>query len=249
MARSLKKENSNSEAQDFRYNIQQIYLEISRTISSSAFIKLYKKRGEPDRLNEEASIIFAGTAISITFAYAALEAFCNSHLHSKFKEISPQKNQSGWQWVFRDSEYKKYFDDDATFEELIEKKDLKEKLKALASACNIPSLHEISKNRRLWNQLCQIVEDIRHFIIHPKPYPDTFNKKMTKIMEEYKVGQYFKIVEEVMKYFYEKTKTRPPEWLNRNMLFRFLGSNDLTKERPAKATSRQKREEAKERTE
>ena len=97
MATNLKQEKSDSKEQVFHYNIQQVYLEISRAITSSSFLKLYKKQGEPDRLNKEANIAFAGVAISITFAYAALEAFCNLHLHLKFKEISLEMKKGAWQ--------------------------------------------------------------------------------------------------------------------------------------------------------
>ena len=131
------------------------------------------------------------------------------------------------QWGFKNQEYKKYFENEINFEGLLEKVDLREKLKVLASVCNISPLHE--SEPILWNQLCQTVEDMRHFIIHPKPYPNIFQEKMNSIMVRYKLNQYFKIAEEVIRYFYTNTNATIPDWLNKNTLFRFLNSNDLAK--------------------
>jgi hypothetical protein len=227
MAENLKQKESDSEKQVFRYQVEQIYLEISRAITNVAFFKLYKKKGEPEDVNKEANISFAAVAVSITFAYAALEAFCNGQLHSKYATISPEMKKAGWRWGFKNPEYKKYFENEISFGGLIEKGDLKEKLKVLASVCGISPLHE--KQSNLWSQLCQIVEDIRHFIIHPKPYPDAFQETMNRIMKEYKLNKYFQIAENVMKYFYEETNATIPNWLSQNTLFRFLNHGDLVK--------------------
>ena len=210
--------------QTFQYNVSQIYLEIARAITSSSLYQLYRNKGEPLDDNNEASIRFARVAITIAFSYASLEAFCNSQLYSKYT-IVMETEHFEWKLGFRDKKYKKYFKNEESLKTLIEQGELKEKLRALASVCNISPLNEA--NPKLWNSLCQITKEMRDFIIHPKPDPDEFQKKMNKIMEKYKPSDYYKTIEGIFSYFHEQTGREIPEWVKQNTLFSFLDSKDL----------------------
>ena len=95
MVENLKNKELVTGEQVFRYQVEQIYLEMSRAITNVAFFKLYKKTDEPNDLNKEANTSFAAAAVSIAFAYAALEAFCNGQLHSKYATISPKTKEAG----------------------------------------------------------------------------------------------------------------------------------------------------------
>jgi len=209
-----------------RYSIEQIYFEISRAITSASFVKLYRGPGEPDDSEKEAGIKFGAAAISIVFAYATLEAFCNAHLHSKYKLLTPALKKNGWQLGLKNETYHKYFCNDESLGKLIHK-DLREKLKVLAAVCNIRPIHE--SNPALWERLDDIVEEARHFVIHPKPDPEFFNEIMKKIMEKNKFGDYSSVVKEVLVYFYKESESRLPDWLEINQIFRFLSFGDLDK--------------------
>lgn len=210
------------------YKIESIYLEIARSITRSTLYKLYKKPGEPDDLDKEANIKFGAIAISICFSYATIESFCNIQLYSKYSALTPALKKAGWELGHKNSKYKHYFDDKNSFNGLLFK-ELKEKLKVLASVCDIEPIHK--KDRQLWNDISQICKDMRDFVIHPTPHKEDFQDYMNKIMAEYKPKTYYDVVERALTYFYEETGEEVPVWVRKNVIFRFLNTEDLLKKR------------------
>lgn len=215
-----------NDGQAYYYDIAQIYLEIARAITNSSLVTIHRKKRDTENASREPNVQFVPAAIAIVFSYASLEAFCNSQLYSKYRVVNDAKG-SDFSIVFRDIKYNKYFENEDDIKSLIEDENLKTKLKALASVCNIPALHE--EKAELWQELCVIIETMRHFIIHPKPYTDDFQKNMDKIMVDYKCSQYSQTVENIVRYFHEKTRTDVPSWVQQNTLFRFLNNQDISR--------------------
>ncbi len=209
------------------YQIEQIYVELARAAAEMGVYKLYKNPVEPDKINEENNIRFAAVAISVVFAYSAIEASINAQLHMIFSQIqnlTEEERSAGFNYKFRDEKYRDGFKDEASWEKLCWS-DMKNKLKALASALNIPPLHE--KDGTLWQEILDISEDIRNFIIHPDPRSKEFQDKMQKIMEKHVAGVYAELASKTIRYFIEARGITSPEWLSKNLLFRFLNSNDI----------------------
>ena len=212
-----------------QYNIEQIYLEIARSAAQCGFVTLYKKPHEAKDINFENNTRFSGVAISIAFSYAAMEAFCNAHLHSIYNQVrglTDAGKKAGWAYKFRNEEDKQHFSDDKAFDALLWK-ELKDKLKILASALHIPSIEKTDKP--LWLEICSVSRDLRNFIIHPDPRTKRFDSDMKKIMEKNIAGKYANIATKTIRHFYEKRRPSVsiPAWLDKNVLFRFLSSMDI----------------------
>lgn len=212
-----------------QYNVEQVYLEIARSVAQCGFVNIYRKPKEAKDVNFENSIRFAGVAISIAFAYAAMEAFCNAHLHSvyhQFHEIPETEKKAGWSFKFRHEKHRQHFSDETTLAELLSE-ELKEKLKVLASALNIPTIEDAAP--KLWGEICVISRDLRNFIIHPDPNTKKFHTNMKKIMEKNAAGKYADIAARAIRHYYEKRRppVSIPQWLDKNNIFRFLNSRDI----------------------
>ena len=214
-----------------QYNVEQVYLEIARSAAECGFVNLYRKPRQAKDINFENSTRFAGVAISITFAYAAMEAFCNAHLYSicsQIQGLSEAEKKAGWSIKFRHEKHRQHFSNEIMFAELLSE-ELKEKLKVLASALNIPTIEDIAP--KLWGEICSISRDLRNFIIHPEPSAKDFNAKMKKIMEKNAAGKYADIAARAIRHYYEKRKPSVsiPQWLDKNNIFRFLNGQDIEK--------------------
>ena len=80
----------------------------------------------------------------------------------------------------------------------------------------------------LWQQILDISESMRDFIVHPDPRSDRFQSYMDKIMQSYRTGLYSEIASKTIRYFYEKRGSKQvPAWLDKSLLFRFITSKDV----------------------
>ena len=217
-----------SESRIVEYLVQQIYLEMSRAIVDCSFIKVSNSDTKLTDASKDANIRFSAVAVSVVFAYGAIEAFCNTSIYQKYNEyelLSQVDKTKYWEREHCKPKFKPFFEDDEKFNEILNKASVQLKLSMLASLYNVSQLQQ--KKPELWGQLCEFVKTARDFIIHPKPDPVVFQEKMSKIMEKYTFGHSSSIAEAVMKYYYDEAGGEPPSWLKHNEIFKIFKKDNL----------------------
>jgi len=102
-----------------------------------------------------------------------------------------------------------------------ELRDLGTRINVLCDNYDIPRIHE--DNPHLWQGLNNLLEEARHFIIHPFPDPAKFQEFMKTVQEKQKYRKWARIAEEVIFHFVKNLKERSPPWLKQNQFFAIEG--------------------------
>ena len=191
-------------------NLPAMYLDIARSAFSP--IHHYDDRDLESSAFQTAehNTTLAVMAISIVFAYQAMEAMCNGFLEKIYSGKDPVE--------CRKEELSRKRPNADTFEP-IKREDLGCKIKLLADILCIKRPAEVDSI--LWNRFKQITEKARHFIIHPNP--EEFQEMRKKIMEDYTAGEYVKVAQGVISHFYVETGTDVPLWITSSTYFTIKG--------------------------
>lgn len=214
-----------SEKIEFKHQLSKIYLEIARSVVKQSLQDLYIWYNQSDKSrdtqNKFLDVGYGILSISCVYSYLSIESFCNKQLFEAseyVKIVKPEidrlrergeKLETLYGEKFRPYEPKKYFSK------------LKEKIKDLCKYFKLKPISE--QNPKLWENFNQILKDSRHFYVHSKPSPEEFQKYASKIFKEHKPIEYIKTAEAILKYFYQGTKNKIPNWLEENTLFEFKG--------------------------
>jgi len=193
------------------YNLTHDYLEVARGAMTN--ISHSNLSIEDNRL---INTIFSGVSITIIYSYLAIESFVNYELFKLWERRNDGSNEAN---LFLD-----IFDDKKQFKELLKNdkaRELKERFKTI---CKILNYQEPQKTiAPVWQDFNDLVKVSRHFLVHPYPDKEYFQKHMERILEQTKTGKYVSVAENLIKYLYECGGKSPPEWLSKNTLFRLKG--------------------------
>lgn len=206
----------NGEAEKFRYNLSQCYLEIARCAFTSIHTTDKKEKIQQTHSQEIANTIFGILSTSIIYSYLAIESFVNYQLYRV--------------WEKRNSDFpeaKRFNTEFKNITEFIKLKDKKsicelgERIKTICRLLNYKQIHKTDK--QLWQKFCELVSCARHFLVHPFPDPSKFNDIFKQIMEKNKAGLYVEVAEKIIKFLYNESNMQHPDWLQENKLLKSRG--------------------------
>ena len=216
----------------FHFSLTQCYLEHARC----AFTTLYTASGRaltPSSLrrnkNRISGVLFSLTSQTIIYSFMAVEAFANYHFYQIWRKREAQE--------FSAIRFRDHFGDVPRFQDL-QYSDVRELAKRLKIICHLlgyPPVHE--KHPRLWQQFRILLEDARHFLIHPFPDPARVQGVFDTILTRTTTGTYVSAAEGVIGHFYEQGKAEPPIWLHQNYLMRSRGVELLPQSKRKKGLS------------
>lgn len=195
----------------FTYNLTQNYLEVARAALAPIHGKIPAGSETPPPSSALASAIFSVMSLTIVYSFLALESFLNSQLYRLWErrhDGSPEGNR-----------FLAALGDEPDFVRLKTNsavREVPERLKTLCKLLAYRPPHEAIP--RTWNQLHQLVEASRHFVIHPYPDQEYFSKNMRRILLETESGAYVRVVEEVLTFLYQSSAKPVPSWVTKNEL-------------------------------
>ena len=216
-------------SQSINVTVSQAYLELARSYVDATASSKARNVGVSSVLNLEgqATTTFAFAALSTIFSYAAIESFVNyglyliwkdaRHAHEAIDEIQ-QLDPSHRYIPIYDAFYKKYgrfF----PFRSLksTDLRELTQKIKTICKARNLPSLSQTKT--MLWENLLKL-EHTRHELIHPSPEQEKFNELVERLFSTEPYDLYPQTASDTIRFFFESTNTKAPDYLENNRLFR-----------------------------
>lgn len=211
----------------FQYNLTQDYLEVARAALTQINGKIPAAEDEPVSVlsNELANAIFSVVSITIVYSFLALESFLNYQLFRLWTRRADGSEES--------NRFLNELGDVPEFIRLKSNDKVREVPARLRTLCRLlayPPPHEAIPGT--WQRLNGLVEASRHFVVHPFPDADYFNKNMRRMMTETTTGSYVRVVEEVISFLYTKGGKSVPAWVTENQLIQFRGV-DLLPVQPA----------------
>lgn len=214
-------------------NLTQLYLEMARSIFTEIHYppeKTIQETVAKEGISPSAGLIFAVTSVTIIYSYLALEAFVNYHLY-KIWEASRRNYQALKKNNLLKRATPKYFDFYKAYGSRAEKfkdlkktadlRDLGKRIKVLCEALNIPKIHEADAG--LWEDFKGLLEEARHFLVHPFPDPTEFQETIKTILQKEEPGRYVQVTQNIVKHFYSQTGREIPGWVDENELLRLKG--------------------------
>lgn len=197
------------------FRLTQCYIEMAR----SAFTTIHHRDAERRDDLQKANVILALVSMSIIYSYLAIESFTNYQLW----RIWAKRNTSdvaGQRFQARFGEITKF--------ENLKRTDVRELGARSKVLCDLLGYRQVHKvNPTLWQKFKELVEDSRHFLIHPFPDPEVVQEKLRRIMAKTKAGEYVEVACGMIRHLYQEGRQEPPLWLERNLLFRFRGVDYL----------------------
>jgi hypothetical protein len=225
--------NTNIDDITFKLDPTAIYFNMARSFSSKYMIEQVGEYINGGGYSERGYKVFYGLISgACIYSYLAVESYVNNQLYLIKGEIDINKPHVD-KLKLIDPKFKPSYEDNRFSypdEKYINTEETKNKLKNICTYRGIP--YHVEINNDLWMKFCQLLEDIRHFMIHPKPYNDIFNEKMKIIFEKNSLGVYIETAEEIIGYLYDQKKLKRPEYLIGNTLFvldhiNIIKGNDL----------------------
>lgn len=201
-----------------QYNLSQDYLEIARAALTPIHGKVPtgEEEPEPELSNELANAIFSVVSITIVYSFLALESYLNYQLYRLWARRNDGSEES--------ARFLAELGDISEFIRLKRNDKVREvpaRLKTICGLLGYPMPHKDIP--ATWQRLNDLCEASRHFVVHPFPDPDYFNKNMRRMMTETTTGSYVRVVEEIISFLYSKSGVPIPGWVTENQLIRFRG--------------------------
>lgn len=200
------------------YNLTQDYLEVARAALTQIHGNVPAGENEPaPSLSDElANAIFSVVSITIVYSFLALESFLNYQLFRLWARRADGSEES--------NRFLSELGDVSEFIRLKSNDKVREVPARLKTVCRLlgyPPPHEAIP--ATWQRLNDLVEASRHFVVHPFPDADFFNKNMRRMMTETTTGSYVRVVEEVISFLYTEGGKTVPAWAIGNQLIQFRG--------------------------
>lgn len=223
--------------QSFNLDLPHHFLEMARSVFTHIYAPKDKKEVKIDSKNEQhyAGIIFSMTTATVIYSYMAIESFINYRLYKLWEdsrdvhatvERAVERNPA-LQIVPRLDDFYNSYGKENEFEKLsrTDLSDLKTRVKVVIDGLEIRQIH--STNPQLWSDFNQLLTQARHFLIHPFPDPTKFQEIMKKLLMETPAGKYAETAASIIKHFYEEKKDTPPDWIEKNTVFKIAGFESL----------------------
>lgn len=201
-----------------QYNLTQDYLEVARAALTQIHGKVPtgEEQVVPQLSNDLANAIFSVVSITIVYSFLALESFLNYQLFQLWAQRNDGSEES--------ARFLSELGDVPEFVRLKGNDKVREvpaRLKTICRLLGYPMPHEAIPHT--WQRLNDLVEASRHFIVHPFPDTDYFNKNLRRMMTETTAGSYVGVIEEIISFLYIKSGRAVPAWVTENQLIRFRG--------------------------
>ena len=184
--------------------IERAYLEAARSFFHANIID-----SEGNKTGLSKLTMWALVSISYSMSYTAIVAFYTIQLSRYWDNGVLQKK----------------FPEASSYTDLLwDKKKLGTLKESLKILCDCEGIDRISAaNSTLWNELIQVVEKHRHFVIHPKPDREMFQKFVKETMENPDRPWAFapRVASEIIGYFYVDLDKPRNDWLRENQEFKF----------------------------
>ncbi len=202
----------------FTLNLTHCYLEIARSSIVSLKLdhpnvdRLIEKHGCNPIINATISVV----SVTIIYSYLAIESFVNYQLYRIWEKRDDTCQRS--------KRFRELFGEVDDFRKLARHKkarELSERIKTLCDLLNYKKPHEV--NPILWQDFKELNEDSRHFIVHPYPEDQLFNKNLKRIGYKTPTDKYCNIAQQMLLHFHDQGGIKPPNWLKKNTLVRFTG--------------------------
>jgi hypothetical protein len=217
-----------------KYNISiaQAYLETARGIHDGFIITgdegNLRHQIAQDPTDPRATIAFALASISVIYSYLAVEAFVNYSLYCLWEDSRTchdacndlNRSNPAVQVTPRLADFYSRFgkvDDFNTLKNLDGIRDMRDRIKTVEANRGFRHLH--TKNTTLWCRFLNLLEDSRHFLVHPTPSPERVQAVMRSIISDHPPAFYSDTATDIIRHFYAEGNTEPPPWLDGNRLF------------------------------
>ena len=182
--------------------IERAYLEAARSFFHANIVDSEGNKTGMSRLT-----MWALVSISYSMSYTAMVAFSTIQLSRYWNN-----------GVLR----KKYPKANSFTELLGNKQPLGTLKKSLKILCDCVGKERIpAANRTLWEDLTDVVENYRHYAIHPKPDREMFQKFVKDTMDERPWEFAPRVASEIIGYFYGDPDSPRNDWLRENQDFIF----------------------------
>lgn len=215
---------------EVKIKLSQIYLEIARSFTYSSV----RSRPFDDLLKDEefkhdqSTFIFGMASVTTLYSYMAIESFINYGLYDLWKySRSAKKSIDEANQLYPNLNaipiHKDFYDkygklDDFTEIRKTKLKELKERVKVLCKEFNYPQIHEA--NPRLWSDFTGLLENARHFLVHPNPEQEEFHKLSKQLVQDISLYiKYPEVAANIISYFYTSGKKEVPTYLTSNKIF------------------------------
>jgi hypothetical protein len=215
---------------EIKIKLSQIYLEIARSFIYSSV----RSRKFEDILNDEefkhdqSTFIFGMASVTSLYSYMAIESFINYGLyelwkHSRSAKKSIDEANQLYPGLNAVPIYKDFYDkygklDDFTEIKNTKLKELKERVKTLCKEFNYSPIHEV--NPQLWTDFTGLLENARHFLVHPNPEQEEFHKLSKQLVQDISLFiKYPEVAADIISYFYTSAKKEVPAYLTSNKIF------------------------------
>jgi hypothetical protein len=209
--------------------LSQIYLELARGfLYSNVRSRPIDELMEDKSFTDNNSTFILGIASVITlYSYMAIEAFANYHVFELLKHSQLAKEKideliKEHPHIKAVPNYKEFSDDYGSMDNFADirktnLRELKERIKRLCQELHYPQIHEVKSE--LWNDFTGLLEQTRHFIVHPNPEDKEFQKHLKILVQDPKLLIKFpEIAANIIKHFYEFGKKEIPEYLTSNKI-------------------------------
>lgn len=221
---------------EIKIKLSQIYLELARGfLFSNVRSKPLDELIQNEEFKDDNSTFLFGIASVVTlYSFMAVEAFINysvfellkhsqlakekiDELNKKYPNMNAVPTYKGFSDVYGDME---------NFADIRRTKlrELKERIKVLCKEFNYKQIHEVKP--QLWTDFTGLLEQTRHFIVHPNPEEKEFQKYSKSLIQDSNIIIKFpEIAASIISYFYESGKKEIPEYLTSNKI---LMINEIT---------------------
>jgi hypothetical protein len=212
---------------EVKIKLTQIYLEIARSflysnVRSKPMDKLIQ---DEDFADDNSTFIFGLASITTLYSYLAIEAFANYGVYELWKySLNAKERIDELNKLYPDLNaipiYKGFSDKYGEMENFADirktnLRELKERIKELCKEFHYPQIHEAKP--QLWNDFTGLLEQTRHFVVHPNPEEKEFQKHFKTLIQNPKLFVKFPdIAANIISYFYESGKKEIPEYLTSN---------------------------------
>ena len=199
----------------FPINPTQCYLELARAARDVVFQHAHLSQEEfTERhgVSDIFSTMYSVSAMVVLFSYISVEAYTNLCLYNVWCDRHKATNEA--------RNFLEIFGDVDSFEEIKLNKKGRELKKRINAYCEIMGFEKPAKAiPRIWQEFCEEVQFVRHFMTHPHPEETVFVNAVNKILWQGDTEMAVRVAEEILKYFHRCLKQEEPEWLSRNTLF------------------------------
>ncbi|MBA7493633.1 hypothetical protein ES702_04192 [subsurface metagenome] len=196
------------------YHVTQCYLEMARAVYTKWCLPTAKQFSSDRELKTlVGQFSFLIVSLTVIYSYLAIEAWANYYLHEIWRK---SRFNSGKKYPAFPQKYRQI--NEFTKLKDTELKELKERIKVLCDSYQIPRIDR--SNPKLWRDFNELLEEARHFIIHPFPDPKKFQECMEIVQEKHGLRKWTKIAEGIISHFFINKNKKLPNWLTQNKFFK-----------------------------